>query len=220
MSLIENIPYKKSFIVKDDLSLLGKSQTISISKYLCGDIYDRYYLRVNTKDDNNNPLDQGYLYFYLDFEERKSEFIGVKISQEYRNCGLASLLISVWIQFCLDEGFLNLQTISKQRKPFVLYLLKKYEFELRNLTTYRTSTRTVHICKKENEDRKCIMFENKQEENRFRNSNIMKTDNYRIIGKEEQNISILDSVVLYTPYFLQDQEKAYQKSLQFYNSKR
>ena len=60
------------------------------------------------------------------------------------------------------------------------------------------------------------MFENKQEEKRFQSSNIMRSDNYSIVTRED-DIQVLDSVVLGSPYFLQDSEKAYQKSLQVYH---
>ncbi len=216
MSLIENMPYKKSFIVKDNLDFQMEKQTIFITKYFCNtDICDRYYLRANA-----NGVDQGYLYFYLNPDNMQSKFIGLETYEEYRNRGIASLLISTWIQFCLDEEFINLQTISKQRKPFVLHLLKKYAFELKNLSSYQKANKIVHICKRGNDSSKCIMFENKHEENYFRRSNIMKNDNYIIVGKDEENIEILDSVVLGTPYFLSEPEIAYQKSLQIYSKYR
>lgn len=217
MSFLQNIPYKEDFVIKDDLTFQTERQRITVTKYFCdSDIYDCYYLRANTKNCDNEILNQGYLYFYLDPLKLQSRFIGVGVGEKYRNFGIASLLISSWIQLCMDEGFINLETIPKQKKPFVLYLLKKYTFELNDLNTYQTSTKVVHICKKENDSRKCIMFENKQEERRFQDSNIMRTDNYNIVTRGE-DIQILDSVVLGSSYFLQDSEKAYQKSLQVYH---
>jgi len=56
-----------------------------------------------------------------------------------------------------------------------------------------------------------------QEEIRFRNSNIMRSDNYRIIDSADEEIQILDSVLLSTPYLLKDNEKAYQKAIGTYN---
>ena len=217
MNLLKNIPYKEVVLVKDHLFFQGQQQAISLTKYYCeDDIHDRYYLRINTLNSHHEWIQQGYLYFYLDFENKESVFIGMAVSQEYRNCGIASLLIASWIQFCLDEGFLNLQTTQKQRKPFLLYLLKKYTFELQNLHLYQTSTKKVYICRKNDNNIKYIMFENKAEELRFRNSNVMRADNYEIINKMEP-LEILDQVVLYSPYLLQDSEKAYQKSLQLYH---
>ncbi len=217
MSLLTNMPYKENYILKDDLTFQMRKQRITVTKYFCdSDVHDRYYLRANTKNHDGKTLNQGYLYFYLNPEKRQSNFIGVSVSEEYRNCGMASLLIANWIELCLDDGILNLETIPKQRKSFVLYLLKKYAFELNDLNTYQTSTRVVHICRKENDNGKYIMFENKQEEKRFQSSNIMRSDNYSIVTRED-DIQVLDSVVLGSPYFLQDSEKAYQKSLQVYH---
>lgn len=126
-------------------------------------------------------------------------------------------MISSWIKLCLEQGVNNLQTIPKQRKPFLLYLLKKYKFELENTEIYETSPRTIYICQENGNSDKLIMFKNKREEKLFINSNIMKTDNYRIIETLTDNVQIVDKVVLRSPYFLQDNEFAYQRSLNIYN---
>lgn len=216
MNLLD-IPYKKSITIKNDVIIQTKKQEIFITKCLCNtDKNDSYYLRINSGENRV----QGYLYFYLNQEKRQSKFIGVSTLEESRNCGIASLLIASWIQLCLEEGFTNLETIPKQKKPFPLYILKKYFFDHRNISDYQASTKTVYICRREEGNQKCISFLSKQEENRFRNSNIMKMDNYQIVDREDTSLQILDSVVLYTPYFLQNQEKAYQKSLQIYNKYR
>lgn len=214
MNLLD-IPYKESFILKDDLNIQSTKQRLSLIKFFCSsDIRDRYYLQIYSKE---NQEMQGYLYFYLDQATRQSKFIGVNAFEKYRNCGIASFLIASWIQLCLDEGFINLETISKQRKPFIIYILKKYFFDHGDISEYQAFTKTVYICAKEGESSKCISFANKQEESRFRNSNVMKMDNYEIVDYEQNDIQVLDSVVLYTPYVLQEPEKAYQRSLQIYN---
>ncbi len=219
MSFLENIPYKESLTLKGSSSIQTNKPNITITRYHCDcDIYDRYHLRANMRGNDNRIQNQGYLYFYINPEQRQSKFIGVGVSEQYRNRGIASLLISSWIMLSLDEGFSKMSTIAKQRKPFPLYILKKYDFELNDSNKYQTSPKVVHICKKENDDKKYIMFQNKQEEIRFRNSNIMKTDNYMIVDSQE-NSSIIDQVVLDTPYYLQNNERAYQKSLQLYHSK-
>lgn len=219
MSFLENIPYKESLTIKGNSNIPTDKSNITITRYHCDcDVYDRYYLRANMRGNDNRIKNQGYLYFYINPERRQSQFIGVGVSDQYRNKGIASLLISSWVMLSLDEDFSKLSTIAKQRKPFPLYILKKYEFELDNPNKYQTSPKVVHICKRENDDRKYIMFQNKQEETRFRNSNIMKTDNYMILDPKEDSV-IIDRVVLDTPYYLQDKERAYQKSLQLYHSK-
>lgn len=216
-----NIPYKECTLVKDGLVFGNWHQQISLTRYHCDtDIYDRYYLRSKIVTKDYSVHDLGYLYFNIDPKTNKSKFIGVCVSEEYRNCGLASLLISSWIELCLDNGFEDLSTIPKQKKTFILYLLKKYSFELKNLNTYNTSQDVVYICKKENTNDKLIMFKNPYKEVNFRNSNIMKTDNYKIADPNDKDIQILDTVSLYSPYFQQDNEYAYQKSLGIINKYR
>lgn len=218
MQIIKNLTYKEKILLSDDLQFQTYRQGLFLSKHTCpDDINDRYYLYVKLLEDDNNLVNQGYLYFYIDFDELQSDLIGVGIEPKYRNCGLASLLISSWVQLCLEQGINNLQTIPKQRKPFLLYLLKKYTFELQNTKNYETSPKTVYICKGNNINDKLIMFKDEREKKLFRNSNIMKTDNYRIIEALTDEIQIVDKVVLYSPYFLQDNEFAYQKSLSIYN---
>ncbi len=220
MSVLNNIPYKENIILNNNLKYHDFHQQITLTKYFCNsDLNDRYYLRLNINN-NGELINQGYLYFYLDSKSLDSKFIGIGVNPEYRNSGVASLLIANWIQFCFDEGFFNLQTIRKQRKPFLLYLLKKFCFDLNNLNKYYTSSKTVHICRKEGSSNKYLIFANKHEEERFSRSNVMKKDNYKIINSTDENINILDSVVLYEPYYLQNNKQAYQKSLQISNKYR
>lgn len=218
MQLIKNLIYNEKILLKDDLRFKSYPQKIFLSKYTCqSDMNDRYYLNVKLLEKDSDLVSQGYLYFYINLNKLQSELIGVGIESKYRNCGLASLLISSWIKLCLEQGINNLQTIPRQRKPFLLYLLKKYKFELENTELYETSPRTVYICQGNGNSDKLIMFKNKREEQLFNNSNIMKTDNYRIIETLPDNVSVVDKVVLYSPYFLQDNEFAYQRSLNIYN---
>lgn len=218
MQLIKNLTYNKKLLLKEDLQFKTYQQKLFLSKHTCqSDMNDRYYLNVKILEKDDNLVNQGYLYFYINFNKLQSELIGVGIEPQYRNYGLASLLISSWIKLCLEQGINNLQTIPKQRKPFLLYLLKKYKFELENMGIYETSSRMVYICQENGNNDKLIMFKDEREKRLFNNSNIMKTDNYRIIDTLTDDIEIVDKVVLYLPYFLQDNEFAYQKSLSIYN---
>lgn len=218
MGVLENLPYQTTILLSNNLEYQNCKQQISLTKYACStDKNDRYYLRTSILNEDGEPFNLGYLYFYLNTKSSNSEFIGVGVNEDYRNSGIASLLISSWIQLCLNDGIDDLMTISRQRKPFLLYLLKKYDFELMDINNYQTSTRVVHICRSKASFDKCIMFPNKSEEKKFRNSNIMKTDNYEIISSPSNDIEIIDTVVLSVPYIVQDNEKAYQKSLQTYN---
>ncbi len=216
--MIKKLEYNEKILFKNNLFYNDLQQIILLSKYHCDtDIKDRYYLRAKVIDGNKKLINQGFLYFYIDFFNHESNFIGVGVNDTYRNQGIASLLISSWIQLCLDENIYNLATISKQRKPFILYLLKKYQFELANISDYQTSNKTVYLCKKEKSLEKLLIFKSKYEKERFANSKVMRADNYQIIDNLEKEITIIDQVCLSTPYYIQDQDKAYQKSLSYYN---
>ncbi len=215
--MLKNLEYNNKILFKNDTVYKDLQQIIILSKYHCDtDIKDRYYLRAHIIN-NNKLITQGFLYFYINFLNKESNFIGVGVNDTYRNQGIASLLISSWVQLCLDENIYNLSTITKQRKPFILYLLKKYEFELANKEDYKTSNKVVYICKKDESLEKFILFKRKKEKEIFSNSKVKREDNYQIIDKLEKEISIIDEVCLSTPYYLQDQDKAYQKSLSYYN---
>lgn len=216
MNRFENLPCKNPTIFKDNLEFQNCPQHITLSKYICNaDINDRYYLRANVVKENQ-LISLGYLYFYIQPALSQSEFIGVGINEAYRNYGIASLLIASWINLCLDEDINHLKTTAKQRKPFPLFLLKKYHFDVQNPQVYQTSSRVVHICKKENSSQKYLLFKDKHEELRFQRSNIMTSDNYHILDTSDTPFTIIDTVALSTPYFLEDQEKAYQKALKTY----
>ena len=83
----------------------------------------KYYLNVYTMI-NNELIKQGYLYFYLDLVNKTATFIGVGIKPQYRNLNIASLLISCWIDLCLNNNIVYFDANEKQKKPFLLYLLK------------------------------------------------------------------------------------------------
>lgn len=214
MNKIKNLQYREKMILNDEMKYQEYRQQISLSKhYSDDDPLDRYYLKTDIIDLNQKLVHQGYLYFYLDFEHSLSSFIGSCVEDQFRNSKIASLLISSWIKLCLDHGINNLETIPKQRKPFLLHLLKKYTFEIENQEEYLTSKNVVHICRKGKYTDKYLIFVDKREEEMFKRSNIMKTDNYKIVDNDDECIQVIDSVALYHQYFLQDNEKAYQKSL-------
>lgn len=217
MKILENLSYKASVVIKDDLVYQKFKQKITLSRHFCPtDTNDRYYLKLNTITDDK-IINQGYLYFYLHPETLSSEFIGVAVNPEYRDLGVASILISSWIQFCLDQEYENLMAYKKQRKPFILYLLKKYFFVAEDVSDYEFYRRLVYICRIKDSNCKGLIFLNKQEEIRFQNSHIMDNDNYRIVDSKNDEFQLLDSVLLSTPYLLKDNEKAYQKAIKTYD---
>lgn len=174
---------------------------------------DQNFIKIFKVSPTGNNICQGYIYFYLNLIERKSNFIGLFVKPEYRNEGIAQLLISYWIRFCLDNGIYNLDTIKQQRKPFILYLLKKFKFELLNIKAYETSPHTINICKCESIKEKCLFFKNPKQRETFKNSKININDNYFILDSITENTEVLDQVLLSTLYVSKDDETAYTKSL-------
>lgn len=172
----------------------------------------RYYIQIyKDKIEGEFPTLCAYIYFYLDFKTKETKYIGTGVNPEFRNKGFASILASLWIWICMDNNFYEYLTNKKQRKPFLIYLLKLYGFEIKDITEYDTSRKTILICKDILSQDKCLYFKNAKQEIDFRNSHIYKNDNYRIISSLD-NISILDRVLLSTPYKLEDFNQAYVRS--------
>ena len=147
---------------------------------------------------NGKRVQQGYIYFFLDYQTKTSDFIGIKVNPEFRNLNIASFLIASWIDLCMNNGYEALGCIQKQRKPFPLYILKKYNFEISNLSLYDTRPDIVSICKSNNEfDRtKFLLFKSPEHEKLFINSNVSHSDNYSIIHGLDEDKMVLDRVLL------------------------
>ena len=156
----------------------------------------KYYLSVYTIINGKTVL-QGYLYFYLDIKNKASYFIGVKVEDEFKNLNIGSFLVASWINLCLNNGYDFLGMNKKQRKPFLIYLLKTYGFEILDTTLYDTRPEVINICRSldSNDKRKLLMFKDANHENIFKNTKIYKSDNYEIIHSN-YDIITLDKVLL------------------------
>ena len=101
-------------------SKLSDGEEISYSdQYFSGDFSHNIYIKKSNNDGSNKPkfyiniytringnlVRQGYLYFYIDFSEKKSYFIGMNVEPEFRNLNIGSLLIANWIELCLNNGY-------------------------------------------------------------------------------------------------------------------
>lgn len=181
----------------------------------------------------------GYIYFYLDSASKTSSYIGTYVKPEYRSLGLASLLTAYWIKICLDEGYDFLTTNKTQRKPYLLYILKKVHFEIDDPERYRLSKHTIHICK-DGEGQRFLLFKSDDIARRFQSGKIYRGDDYRImlfedldldrgiiLSKDENgivtssdeiqklleaaknNVQLLDCVLLSNTYTLRDNNAAY-----------
>ena len=209
---LKNLSYEKEVLLNSSFVYGGFPQRLYLSKsFLKNSGCDQYFLKVYSVQDT--MICQGYIYFYIDFLTKTSHFIGVYVKPEYRSTGLASLLISSWIQFCCDYDFIHLTTNKKQRKPFLVYLLKTFGFEILNLERYQTSPYTIYICNEDDSKVKYLLFKNNNQAKSFLNGTIMQHDNYCVIEKLGEAMHILDNVLLSTPYDLQNEDKAYTKAL-------
>jgi len=219
VNALENLSYNDQILYETFTTDL-KPQLVYLSKtFSSGDLKEQYFLKIYTLE-NGELKPQGYIYFYLNIAQRESKFIGIYIKPEYRNKNLSSLLISCWIKFCLDQNIIFLKTNKKQRKPFLLYLLKKFQFELYNPELYQITPRIISICRDPESNIKYLMFQDERQELTFKNSSIMREDNYQIIKEIKEPIQKIDQVILSKTYQLEDANAAYNRTLRIYQNHR
>ncbi len=170
-----------------------------------------YFFKLYNLKSNGNLNCLGYIYFYLDEINKNSKYIGTYINPSVRGKGLASLLLSYWIIFCLDNNY-TLETNHTQKKPFLLYLLKLYAFEIENPKIYNETKATVSICQKDDLKTKYLYFRSFLQKQQFLQSKIYQEDNYVVLDDLE-NAKILDNVILSAQYQLTDENYAYNRSI-------
>jgi len=168
---------------------------------------DLYFIKAYSIINNQNT-NLGYLYFYLNHLDLNSHFIGVYVEPAFRNHGVGTNLIASWLKLCMDNGIEELATNKKQRKPFLLHILKKFGFEIRDVERYDTSPMTIYICRRLNSDDKYLLFKNSLEGVSFAQRSVFRTDKYIILDHPDEEIPIIDQVLLSVPYSLTDSEKA------------
>lgn len=213
MKLIEQMPFGKNVLYKDGYYYKGIEQRIFFQKAIYpANNQIQYFFKLFIINQEKLCC-QGYIYFYLNDILKTSDFIGVYVKDEYRNTGLASLLVASWIDFCLNNGYNYLGTNKKQRKPFLLYLLKIYGFEILDISNYETSKSVIHICQSNQDLKKYLLFENNRQKERFEHGKIYLEDNYQIIDKLSKDMVMLDKVILSAPYYMIDQNKGEKKSI-------
>ena len=155
---------------------------------------DKIYISICTTIRNKEIL-QGYIYANVVKLSKTSEFIGMKVDYHFRNQNIGSLLISLWIDFCYNNGYDFLKTTNKQRKPFLLYLLKKYGFEVYDTNLYETRNDVISICQNPDSNDKLLLFKDPKHEKVFRTSKAFKNDNYQIADSQEDLI-LLDRIIM------------------------
>ena len=212
MTALQNLEFNRPKLLDDAYHFQGQPQRIYIKKTQSND-KAQYFLHLILPQEEVQTIKQGYLYFYFHEETQTSNFIGLYIHPEYRNQGLSSLLISNWIKFCLDQDITLLGVNRKQKKPFLLYALKKYQFEIANPMLYQTDSNTIHICQKEKDATKYLLFESEKQKELFQKGRTIHNDNDHVLDRYDENIPVIDHVLLTKKYTLQDPNKAYQKAI-------
>ena len=154
----------------------------------------KYYLRAVTNI-NGVEVIQGYLYFYIDYDTKTSEFIGIKVHEEFRDLNIGSLLVSLWIDLCLNNGIDFLGSNKKQRKPFLIYLLKTFGFEILDKGLYKNSKDLISICRRDNDPSKLLLFRDSKHERAFKSTNIYTEDNYEILTSFD-GVTHLDDIIM------------------------
>ncbi len=222
IKLTEDMPYKTPILV-NKVCINGIIYNIYFYKVL-GDRRNgnyipelsHYYLEVykdNYKEGERVEI-EAYIYFYLDFKKRETRYIGTFVKEENRNLGFASLLTALWMEICINNDFYYYATNKKQRKPFLIYLLKRFNFEIDNIEDYDTLLNTIYICRFIDSYLKCLYFKNPYEARNFKLSNNMKKDNYKIIDSDTFNsddIIKLDRVLISKPYQVHDLDESYKR---------
>lgn len=218
MSILTNLEYQQPVIYDASLTFNGHKQYTSLRKSkIEGE--DHHILSL-FEDNLGDVTKQGFAYFFVNHDKKESQLIGVGIHPEFRNLGLATLLISNWIQLCLDNNIESLATTQKQRKPFLIYLIKDFGFDIHSPELYDTSREVISICRKAEEYTKYLYFKNAVEKANFQASRIMREDNYCILDELEEDVKVIDQVILRKSLYAQDNNRTYNRALEKYNQYR
>ena len=249
--MLDRVEYGNKGITIDNIPISNScNYTVSLEKaFFKQKNIDQYFIKIYRNDLSGifSQENMGYIYFYLDKTSKTSSYIGTYVKPEYRSIGLASLLTAYWIKICLEDGYEFLTTNKTQRKPYLLYILKKCSFEIDNPEQYDLSKYTIHICK-DNHNQRVLLFKSDKFARSFQSGKIYQGDDYKILLLEEldsgivlsddensnaissekfqkllekvkNKVQLLDRVLLSNIYSLRDNETAYNLSSQRINGK-
>lgn len=212
MQYFKDVDYNKNVLYESGFTASGKPLFLYYQKSLFQqNNTEQHFIKLVSVEDGVMKI-MGYIYFYLNDDLKVSDFIGTYIKPEYRNNGFASFLVAKWIDFCFNNGYDFLGTNQSQRKPFLLYLLKTYGFEIFDEHLYLTNPNVIDICAKRNDKSKYLLFRNPEQEKTFMSGSVALEDNYQAIKSLEADYSYLDSVILSKNYELKRRYKAEEKA--------
>ena len=100
---------------------------------------NREYLRIIGIDNSGRIIEYGYIYFTLFVTKEGipiSNYIGSKVIETYRNKGLGDLLMSIYLYYSYDKGFVFVESTTTQRKLDLLSLMNKYGFRVKKPEKY------------------------------------------------------------------------------------
>ena len=112
----------------------------------------------------------------------------------------------------MDFGYYKFTTTKKQRKPFLIYLLKKMGFEIEDSSKYDKSNFTIKIYQSPLNNNKYLEFKYAEFARKFMNSSIALEDNYCLLPRVSEGINYIDQVLQSNIYTLRDENEAYKRS--------
>ena len=122
-------------------------------------------------------------------------------------------LFAEWVKISLDTGGYSLQLQKRQVKPSILYIAKKFGFEMKGANAnYATSPFTIFICERYGE--KYLLFNDKAYQERFQKLSVSFHGHYKYINPNIDRYSVVDKIWLGHTYYLDSQnvEYAYEKA--------
>ena len=190
-----NLPSKKAYLVHQ-----------ITTRWNFGNNYpeNRDYLKIIGFTKNNEKIVYGYIYFmlYTNNEGLKlSSYIGSKVNEEFRNKNLWNLLMSIYLFYSYDNGYLSFETITKQRKLDLLYLMNKYGFRVKYPQLYENGDRItmyknnmVVDIYRDNKNGIYFRFKTKKAEEiyRERNRRILWSEDYRYLSHTDEQPIIIN----------------------------
>lgn len=207
MNILTLMPTNTKVLYRDGIVSEDTTSQIYVQKSYCETSKRNNYHFLLYTDKDGEQVCQGYIYFNLNDQYNMSKFIGMYVKPEYRNKSYASLLISTWLDFCLNNGYEVINTQPKQKKPFMIYLLKTYGFELLKKSAYDTNPRTIDIIRVDNDPTKYLHFRTDKVKDAFIQSKIAQEDNYSIIDTPDDTHQIIDQVLPLISYKLDDSDR-------------